>query len=377
MANAEVEQRREVTVAVVREKGARFQIEKASIDPPRADEVIVRVAATGVCHTDILVRDQDYPVPLPAVLGHEGSGIVAAVGSAVVGVEPGDHVVMTWSFCGKCKFCVQGHPTSCETLFEINIGCARSDGTNSIVSHDGHTLHGHFFGQSSFSNFAVATERNVVKVTKDVPIELLGPLGCGIQTGAGAVLNALKVRPGASLAVFGAGAVGLSAVMAARVAGASMIIAVDVAPNRLELALELGATHVLNSREADPVAAIQELTGGGADYTIESSGRPAVLRQAIDALGKRGTCGIVGSPPIGAEASFDINHILVGERSILGVVEGSGVPQVFIPQLIELYRQGRFPFDKLVKFYPFDEINEAVLDSESGATLKPILTFPK
>jgi aryl-alcohol dehydrogenase len=312
MTNADVEARHDVTVAVVREKGARFRIERASIDPPRPDDVILRVVATGVCHTDMLVRDQDYPVPLPAVLGH-----------------------------------------------------------------DGHTLHGHFFGQSSFSSFAVASERNVVKVTKEVPIELLGPLGCGIQTGAGAVFNALKVWPGARLAVFGAGAVGLSAVMAARVAGASMIIAVDVAPKRLELALELGATHVINSREADPVATIRELAPGGADFSIESSGRPAVLRQAVDALGKRGTCGVVGALPIGSEVSFDINHIMVGERSILGIIEGNCVPQVFIPELIELYRQGRFPFDKLVKFYPFDQINEAVQDSESGVTLKPILTFPK
>jgi aryl-alcohol dehydrogenase len=210
-----------------------------------------------------------------------------------------------------------------------------------------------------------------------VPIELLGPLGCGIQTGAGAVFNALKVWPRARLAVFGAGAVGLSAVMAARVAGASMIIAVDVAPKRLELALELGATHVINSRESDPVATIRELASGGAEFSIESSGRPAVLRQAVDALGKRGACGVVGAAPMVSEVSFDINHIMVGERSILGIIEGNCVPQVFIPELIELYRQGRFPFDKLVKFYPFDQINEAVRDSESGVTLKPILTFPK
>jgi aryl-alcohol dehydrogenase len=176
MTNAVVGARHDVTVAVVREKGARFQIERASIDSPGPDDVIVRVVATGVCHTDMLVRDQDYPVPLPVVLGHEGSGIVEAVGSAVVGIRPGDHVVMTWPPCGKCRFCVQGHPTSCEKLFELSFGCARPDGSNAILDQDGHTLHGHFFGQSSFSSFAVASERNVVKVTKEVPIELLGPL---------------------------------------------------------------------------------------------------------------------------------------------------------------------------------------------------------
>jgi hypothetical protein len=179
MTKADVEVRHDARVTVVRKKGVRCQIEMASIHPPRPDDVIVRVVATGVCHTDMLVRDQDYPLPLPAVLGHEGSGIVEAVGSAVVGVGPGDHVVMTWSSCGKCRFCVQGHPTSCEKLFELNFGCARPDGSNAKLDQDGRTLHGHFFGQSSLSSFAVASERNVVKATKEVPIELLSPRGFG------------------------------------------------------------------------------------------------------------------------------------------------------------------------------------------------------
>ncbi|MFD2138223.1 zinc-binding dehydrogenase [Novosphingobium resinovorum] len=195
------------------------------------------------------------------------------------------------------------------------------------------------------------------------------------MTGAGAVLNALDVKAGTSFAAFGSGAVGLSAVMAAKVAGATTIIAVDVTPSRLELAKELGATHVVNSREVDAVKAIKEITGGGVNFTLESSGRPEVLRQAVDALSIRGTCGIVGAPKLGTEASFDVNDVMVPGKKILGIVEGDSVPQVFIPRLVDLFLQGRFPFDKLVGFYKFDQINEAIADSESGKTIKPILRF--
>jgi aryl-alcohol dehydrogenase len=364
---------RNITAAVVREQGAPFQIEEAKIGEPQAGEILVRIVATGVCHTDIIVRDQYYPVPLPAVLGHEGSGVVEAVGDGVVSVVPGDHVVLTFQSCGKCPPCLSGHPAHCANFFALNFGGARENGSTAISDAHGKSIHDHFFGQSSFSSYAIASERNFVKVGKDMPLELLGPLGCGIQTGAGAVLRAMKVPAGASFAVFGSGAVGLSAVMAARVAGATTIIAVDVAPSRLDLATELGATHVINSRESDPVAAIQEITGGGVEYALESSGRPEVLRQAIDALGIRGVCGIVGAPKLGVEASIDVNMVMIPGKRIMGIVEGDVVPQIFIPQLVELYSQGQFPFDKLVKFYDFADINQAVADSESGQTIKPIL----
>jgi len=210
-------------------------------------------------------------------------------------------------------------------------------------------------------------------VPDDAPLELLGPLGCGIQTGAGAVLNSLKVRSGSSFASYGAGAVGLSAVMAAKVAGATTIIAIDVVPSRLELALELGATHVVNSRETDVVEAVRAITGGGADFALESTGRPEVLSAGIEALGGLGMMGVVGAPKLGTTASFDVNNLLLGGRSIRGIVEGDSVPQVFIPQLVTLFLQGRFPFDKLVKFYPLEQINQAAEDSTRGITLKPIL----
>jgi aryl-alcohol dehydrogenase len=362
-----------ITAAVVREEGKPLQIEQLRIGNPQPGEVLVRIVAVGVCHTDIIIRDAYYPVPFPVVLGHEGSGVVEAVGDGVTAVEPGDHVVLSYNSCGACKPCMTGHPGHCADFFAHNFGGCRKDGSTATCDQAGGVVHDHFFGQSSFGTYAMASQRNVVKVNKDAPLELLGPLGCGIQTGAGAVLSAMKVPAGASFAAFGSGAVGLSAVMAAKIAGATTIIAVDIAPNRLELALELGATHVINSKETDPVTAIQEITGGGVDFTLESSGIPAVLRQAIDALGIMGTCGIVGAPRLGTEASFDVNFVMIPGKRIMGIVEGDAVPQVFIPQLIELHKQGRFPFDRLVKFYPFAEINEAIADSEKGVTIKPIL----
>jgi aryl-alcohol dehydrogenase len=365
--------RQPIRAAIVREAGKPLVFEEASLEAPRDNEVLVRMVATGVCHTDMVIRDQQYKTPLPMILGHEGAGIVEQVGRAVTTVAVGDHVVMTYMYCGLCSPCATGHPAHCANMGQLNFGGGRLDVSSSACDHDHGELHDHFFGQSSFATHAIASELNVVKVPKEVQLELLGPLGCGIQTGAGAVLNAMKVHAGSSFAAFGTGAVGLAAIMAARVAGATRIIAVDVNPARLELALELGATHTVNSRDTDPVAKIKEITGGGADFTLECSGRAAVLRQAIDSVGLLGTCGIVGATPEGTEASFNVNDVMIPGRRIMGIVQGDVVSRTFIPELIELYRQGRFPFDRLVKFYAFDEVNQAMEDSEKGITIKPIL----
>ncbi|SDR30048.1 aryl-alcohol dehydrogenase [Paraburkholderia fungorum] len=366
---------RTITAAVARAKGEPFSIQQARIRGPKADEVLVRVVATGLCHTDLIVRDQYYPVPLPSVLGHEGAGIVEEVGPAVKDLKPGDHVVLTYGACGHCNACNGGHGAYCKQFFGLNFGGGDLEGRTAIEDEEGQPLHDHFFAQSSFGSFALARENNAIKVPHDAPLELLGPLGCGIQTGAGAVINSLKVRPGSSFASLGAGAVGLSAVMAARVAGATTIIAVDVVPSRLALAKELGATHTVNSREVDMIEAIRQITDGGVDFALESTGRAEVLSQGIDALGSLGAMGVVGAPPLGTKAEFDINSLLLGGRTIRGIVEGDSVPQVFIPQLVQLYQQGRFPFDRLVRFYSIDQINEAADDSTSGVTLKPILRF--
>ena len=362
----------EIRAAVVRRKGGPFELETLTLEEPRRDEVLIRIVATGMCHTDMVARDQLYDVPLPIVLGHEGAGVVERVGSDVRKVAAGDPVVLTYMWCGRCVPCLGAHSTYCERFYPLNFGGAREDG--STATRDGReAVHDHFFGQSSFASFALAHERTVITVPGDAPLELLGPLGCGIQTGAGAVMNALRVGPGHSFAVFGGGAVGLSAVMAARVAGATTIVVADVVPARLELARRLGATHTVNSKETDPVAAVRDVTGGGADFTLESSGRPEVLRQAIDALAIRGICGIVGAPALGTEASFDVNGVMTTGKRIVGIIEGDSVPDVFIPRLVELHAQGRFPFDELVKFYPFAEIDQAARDSEQGLTIKPIV----
>jgi len=365
---------RAIKAAVVRKKGGPFKIENLTLEEPRSDEVLVRIIATGMCHTDMVARDQLYTVPMPVVLGHEGAGVVEQVGASVKKIAPGDHVVLTYMWCGHCTPCLNGDLTYCENFYPLNFGGAREDGSTATHDKEG-AVRDHFFGQSSFGTFALAHERNVVKVPSNAPLELLGPLGCGIQTGAGAVMNVLKVRPGSSFAAFGGGAVGLSAVMAARVAGATTIIAADVVHSRLALAKELGATHTVNSRETDPIDAVRKITGGGADFTLESSGRPAVLRQAIDALAIKGVCGIVGAPALGTEASFDVNGVMTTGKRIIGIIEGDSMPDLFIPSLVELYLQGRFPFDKLVKFYTLDQINQAAEDSEKGVTIKPIVRF--
>lgn len=359
--------------AVVRRKGGPFQIEAVSLDQPRPDEVLVRIVATGMCHTDLVIRDLVYPVPLPIVLGHEGAGVVERVGDAVRKVSPGDHVVLSFMSCGRCARCVMGQPAYCEKGHPLCFGGTREDGSTAMRDTASAPVHDHFFGQSSFGTYALANERSVVKVPKDLPLERLGPLGCGIQTGAGAVMNAMKIGPGASFAAFGSGSVGLSAVMAAKIVGAAVIIAVDVIPSRLALAKELGATHTANPTETDPVAAIRAATNGGADFALETTGLPAVVRLAVDALGTRGTCGIVGAAPIGTTASFDMGGLMSPGKSIRGIVQGDSVPELFIPQLIELHRQGRFPFDRLLKFYNFDDINQAAADSEAGVTVKPVL----
>lgn len=361
----------DIVAAVIRETSGKFQVEELALGEPRADEVLVRIAGVGVCHTDLSCRDQMYPVPLPAVLGHEGSGVVEAVGKAVTKVKPGDHVVLSYRSCGECRNCQRDEPSHCLKIFECNFFGARDDG--SVTLHqDGAPVHGNFFGQSSFATYALATEANTVKVADDVPLELLGPLGCGVQTGAGAVINSLAPERGSSIAVFGCGSVGLSAVMAAAVVDCRSIIAIDPVAERLELAKSLGATDIIDPTEGDPVARIVELTQGGADYSLECTALPAVFRQAVDSLCVTGVCGLVGAAPMGTEVALDMNSIMFG-RTVKGIIEGDSIPDQFIPQMVDLYRRGRFPLDKLVTFYSLEEINNAVADSEQGKVVKAVL----
>lgn len=362
----------QIKAAVTNGKSEEFKIQTITLDEPKSGEVLIRIIASGICHTDMVAQDQDYPVPLPAVLGHEGSGIVERIGAGVTTLEPGDHVVLGFAHCGKCEQCLTGYPYVCKRFFELNFTGKMEDGTCRHHNHTGTEL-STFFGQSSFGTYTIAHERNVVKVDKDVDLALLGPLGCGIQTGSGAVLNRLQPEAGSSIAVFGAGAVGLSALMAAKAAGCGTIMAVDVHDSRLELAKELGATHVINATGINVPEAVKEILPDGVNYAVETAGVPGILRQAVDSLGIRGTVCQIGAPPLGTDEKIDVNDLLLSNKTITGLVEGDSVPRVFIPQLIALYKSGQFPFDKLVKFYSFEDINEAVEDSKSGKTIKPII----
>ncbi|WP_324698886.1 NAD(P)-dependent alcohol dehydrogenase [Novosphingobium sp. RL4] len=358
--------------ALLRTHHGKFEFAECELEAPRDTEVLIRIVATGMCHTDLAVRDGVLPTPLPAVLGHEGAGVVLAVGDKVESVAPGDHVVLTFLPCASCPQCLRGAPAACERIGPLNFGGARADGSHALT-RNGEPFSDRFFGQSSFATLALADARNVVKVRKDAPLELLGPLGCGIQTGAGTVLNALRVGPGNSFAVFGGGAVGLSALMAAKLAGATKTFVVDRVRARLDLARELGATHVLHPDDGDVAARLRELSDGGVEFSLDTTGHPAVIRTAVEVLRPTGTCAFVGASRPGTELTFDANDFMNNNKRLMGVIEGASNPQLFIPQLVDLYLQGSFPFDKLVRFYDFLKINQAAADSESGETIKPIL----
>ena len=361
--------------AVVHEKDAPFVLEEVELDEPRSNEVLVRMVATGLCHTDLSVRSGVIPFPLPAVLGHEGAGIVERVGSAVQRVRPGDHVLASFTSCGACVNCVTGSPSNCDHFFPLNqlVG-TRPDGTYTI-HQDGLPLNAHFFGQSTLAEHALIDERSLVKVDESAPLALLAPLGCGIQTGAGAVLNVLRPEPGSTLVVFGVGAVGLSAIMAAALTGAAHIVAVDVVPSRLELAMELGATDTIDARSIDVKEALMEMSGGrGVDYTIESSGNLEAASNAVQLLAARGTCALIGAPPAGATVPVDVIFMHLG-RKVVGVAEGNSVPEVFLPALVRLYELGKLPLERLVRHYPFAQIEQAAADAKAGVTIKPVLVF--
>jgi aryl-alcohol dehydrogenase len=351
----------QIQAAVLRRKGGPLQIETLELEGPRDDEVLVRLVASGICRTDIAFCDEWYEGGEALVLGHEGAGVVEEVGKGVQGFEVGDHVVLSYQSCGLCPPCRSGRPAHCERIMEANFGFARLDGSNALARNG---VRGHFFGQSSFATYTLATERNMVKVPGELPLALLAPLGCGLQTGAGTVLNSLAVAAGKSLAVFGTGAVGLAAVMAARLVGAGPIIAVDIIPGRLTLARELGATHAIDNRQEDLAARLAEITGSGVDYVVETTGNPQLHRLAVDVLNPGGRVALLTG-----EGGADFPE----GRKTVAIIQGDAVPQRFIPRLIELYRAGDFPFDRLVKFYPFGDINRAMDDARRGETIKPVL----
>jgi aryl-alcohol dehydrogenase len=355
--------------AVLRDAAGPYCLETVTLDPPGPGEALVRLVATGMCHTDQLARSGLLGEAfLPAILGHEGAGVVEEVGPGVSSVAPGDHVVLSFDSCGACPACRTGAPANCAEFESRNVAGTRADGTTPAADASGARLRSRWFGQSSFGEYCLASERGMVKVDRDLPLALFGPLGCGIQTGAGAVLNTADLRAGQSIAVFGAGAVGLAAVMAAKVAGASEIVAVDLHPHRRALAAELGATRVVDGAEPSLVAAVRG-DGPGFDVSFDSTGVSSVMSAAVDVLTRPGKCVLVGA---GVD-TLTLLPVTMAGKSVTYIYEGDAVPQVFIPRLVELWRRGLFPFDRLITEYPLADIDQAEADAHAGKTIKPVL----
>jgi len=363
-----------ITAAVFEELDAPFRVEEVELDEPRPDEALVRIAATGVCHTDTLTQHGDLPFPPPGVLGHEGAGVVAATGARVTSVRVGDRVVIGWPWCGDCRNCLEGQPRYCLDIGRLVAAGKRLDDSTALKRLDGSVLHSHYFGQSSFATHAITAASGLVRVADDAPVELLGPLACGVGTGAGAILNALRPPTGSSVVVFGVGSVGLAAVMAARCTGATTIVAIDRHEHRLTLAKELGATETVNATKADPVKSVQEICGGPADFSLECTGSIDVVRQAADSVGLRGTCALIGGAPARAEFTLDHTSTLWGKR-VVGILGGEGRSTTLIRALIDLNRQGRFPYERLITRFPLEWINEALEASSTGEVVKPVLTM--
>jgi aryl-alcohol dehydrogenase len=363
-----------ITAAVIEEKDARFDIVEVELDEPRSDEMVVRIAAAGMCHSDLSVRSAATPFPLPAVVGHEGAGVVESVGSHVNGFVPGDRVVLSFDSCGQCSACQSGRPVYCERWVPLNLlGGSRLDGSATLTRPSG-DVHGHFFGQSSFASHALVRASAAVRAPDGVDLDVLAPIGCSVQTGVGAVLNVASPEPGSTLVVFGAGGVGLSAVLGAVLTPVSSIVVVDVNASRLELASQLGATHAIDATTTDPIEAIRDLTGGvGADYAIETSGQLGVLDGAIASLAAAGTCVVIGAPPLGSKLPVDVTNLLGRGIRLRGTNQGDSNPTQFLPRLIDLHLKGRLPFDRFIRRFAFEQINDAAAEAVAGTAIKPVL----
>jgi len=362
--------------AVVREAGGPFVFEEITVDDPQPDEVLVRIIACGICHTDIAARDGLIGLDFPAVLGHEGAGIVEKAGANAGRVRAGDRVVLSFSSCGHCSNCRSGRPAHCESFDNLNFEGRRPDGSPTIRDAGGKPVSGSFFGQSSFSFHALTRERNLIAVDASIDDEmaLLAPFGCGVQAGAGTVLNELKPDPGDSFVVFGAGTVGLSALMAAHMAKAAPIVAVDIVPSRLELARKLGADFTVDARNEEAGARIREIVPEGVDHAVETTGLSRVIDQAIRSLGPGGNLSMLGIPADAPGERISPQKPGSGQRVFYSIA-GDSNPQKFIPFMIEAFRKGELPVDTLVRQYQASKINEAVRDSLSGLVIKPVLRF--
>ena len=361
-----------IEAALISEKDQKFQIKELDLDPPQQSEVLVKITACGVCHTDEVARRQIVPVPLPAVFGHEGCGVVEDIGPGTTGFKKGDRVGFSYSFCGVCEACRTGRPYGCEMNRRLNFEGVYQDGTKRL--HDGEKGVSSFFGQGAFASHAVININNLIHVPEGVDLALVGPLGCGIQTGSGAVLNYIKPDASSSIIITGCGTVGLSAVMAAKIAGCTTIIACDVVESRLELAKELGATHTINSRDSKDVAGeVRRIIPSGTNYAIDCTGIGACVRQSLNCTRSLGVCVVLGATQ---ELTINVENELMGiGRTLVGLVEGCSVPQIFIPKLLEYYQKGMFPFNRLITNYKFRDIEQAFEDMHSGKVIKAVLVM--
>ena len=356
--------------AVVRQVGGRFSFEYVILDDLRPHEIYVRMLACGICHSDIAVRDGLMSYPFPCVLGHEGAGIVEEVGEKVSLLSVGDKVILSFASCGRCRFCRSGRPAQCIAFDELNFGGSRLDGSPTMWDATGKPLAGHFFGQSSFSYVSLTHERNAIRiVATDDELALFAPLGCGLQAGAGTVLNELRPQAGESIAILGIGSVGLAAVMAAKILGAHPIIAVDVVVSRLALAQSLGADITINCKKRPLLKAVKEHVKD-VRYIVDTTGSSTVINQALEFLHPRGKISLLA-----VAADDHPMHAPTTYQKVVESIAGDSNPQVFIPRLISLYNEGKFPFDRLITNYPVDKINTAVEDSLRGVFIKPVLCF--
>lgn len=363
--------------AVLRERGGPYHLEQVELADPGPGQVLVKIAACGICFTDIGVQRYEQGTPLPHVLGHEGAGTVLKVGTGVTNVAPGDRVVLSYASCGACPSCAHDHPQYCANFMALNYGGVLPDGAVPMrrgARGGEEAIFGGFFGQSSFATHAIAYARNTVKVGDELPFALLAPFGCGLQTGAGTAYNTLDVQAGHGFAVMGAGSVGLAALLAAVDRGCRTIIAVDRVPARLELARALGATHTVLADGCDLVAGLRGIEAGGLDRIVDTTGVSAVIRAGLESLASRGQMALLAVTAPGTEITFNPNTLL-GGRALKGAVEGDADPQGFIPRLISRHLAGRFNHAPLVTEYKFSAINEAVADMAAGRVVKPVLVM--
>lgn len=358
--------------AILRSYGGAVSLEEVEVDDPMDHEVLVRTVACGVCHSDLHFQRGAIPhFPVPAVLGHEAAGIVERVGQAVTGLKPGDHVVACNSFsCGSCHQCLSGAPHLCQNRAPTR----RPRGARPRLSQNGSKLLA-FSDLGALSQYMLLPEQALVRIDQDIPLDRAALLGCAALTGVGAVLHTAKVPPGARVAVFGCGGIGSFIVQGARIAGARQIIAVDIAPSKLQAALRFGATDTVDSTQADPVAAIMEMSGEGVDYAFDAVGSPALLAQCYAALAPRGTAVLVGAVSAGQQLTVDARGLL-RERRITGSFMGSNRFQLDMPYYLDLYRQGRLDLDGMVsQRLPLARIDEAFAAFDRGDTLRSVIDF--